>query len=79
MWFCVRMKRPLKFQRFPKAHPLYFAAAENIPLAHHQVFAALGNAGVKGNVVFNMPVSVTGILLHPLTQPAQRLYVSKRA
>ena len=42
-------------------------------LPHHQVFAALGNAGVKGNVIFNIPVSVMNLLLHPLAQTAQPL------
>ena len=44
-------------------------------LPHHQIFAALGDAGVEGNVVLDVAVALVDLGLHPLAEPPQPLNI----
>ena len=42
-------------------------------LPHYQILAALGDAGVKGDVVLDVAVALVNLGLHPLAEPPQSL------
>ena len=44
-------------------------------LPHHQILAALGDAGVKGDVVLDVALAAVDLVLHPLAEPPQPLDV----
>ena len=44
-------------------------------LPHHQIFAALGDAGVEGDVVLDVAVALVDLGLHPLAEPPQSLNI----
>ena len=44
-------------------------------LPHHQILAALGDAGVKGDVVLDVAVALVDLDLYPLAEPPQPLDV----
>ena len=44
-------------------------------LPHHQIFAALCDAGMEGDVVLDIAFAVTDLRLHPLTEPLQTLNI----